>query len=73
MIVEDFVARRRAAIQTEREQYAEWKLEDELEHDLKSLRYEFEALMEREREKRRKYWGAMVQKRAATSRQDPAK
>jgi hypothetical protein len=63
--ITDFIARRHAAIQTERERFAEWQLEDELEHELKALEYEFEALMEREREKRQKYWAAMVQKRAS--------
>ena len=61
----DFIARRHTTIQTERERLAEWQLEDELEHELKVLEHEFEALMEREREKRRKYWAAMVQKRAS--------
>ena len=43
-----------------------------MEHELKTLEYEFEARMKREREQRRKYWEAMVEKRAATSRRDPA-
>jgi len=61
----DFVARRYAAIQAEREQREAWKAEDELEHALKSLQHELEARIERERVQRQKYWEAMVQKRTS--------
>lgn len=60
----DFVARRRAAIEAERESRAEYEAEDELEHELKRVRYEFEERMERERVQRQKYETAMAEKRA---------
>ena len=63
----DFMARRQAAIRDERVEFAEWLMEDQFEKELKTLRYDFEEQMERERVARRKYWEAMVQKRAANS------
>jgi hypothetical protein len=60
----DFLAR--LAIQAaELEKRAEWKLEDELEHELRALECEIKSLIERERVRREKYWEAMVQKRAS--------
>jgi hypothetical protein len=59
----DFVARRQAAIQAELERRLEWEAEDEFEHELKRLRYEFEAQMERDRATREKYWQAMIAKK----------
>jgi hypothetical protein len=56
----DFITRRRAAIQAERERFADWLLEDELEHELKIQACKHDAEIEREREKRRKYREAMA-------------
>jgi hypothetical protein len=68
----DFIARRHAAIQAEREQRLEWEAEEELRKNINAVQYEFEGRMERDRAQRRKYWEVMVQKRASTSRRDPA-
>ena len=62
-MTDSFVARRRVALQAELEQRLEWEAEDEMEHELKSLRYEFEARMEHDRAQRQKYWQAMVAKK----------
>jgi hypothetical protein len=61
----DFLARRYAAIQAEREHHAQLEAEMELEDELEFLRSEIEFRMERERAQRQKYWEAMVQKRAS--------
>ena len=61
---DDFIARRWAAIQAEREQRAGWEAQGELS-ELAVLAYELEERMRRERLQRQKYWEAMVRKRAS--------
>lgn len=67
----DFVARRYAAIQAEREHQAQLEAEMELEDELESLQSKLLFRMERERAQRQKYWEAMVQKRASGGKERP--
>jgi len=60
----DFIARRHAAIEAEHEQRAQWEDEIERVTELAMLANELEKRMERDRAQRRKYWQAMVEKRA---------
>jgi hypothetical protein len=59
----DFIARRHATIQAEHEQHAQFEDEIECVAEFAMLAYELKKRTERDREQRRKYWEAMVQKR----------
>jgi hypothetical protein len=60
----DFIARRHATIEAEHEQRAQWVDEIECVTELALLAYELKKRTERDRAQRRKYWEALVQKRA---------
>jgi hypothetical protein len=62
-MIEDFTARRRAAIEAKRLLIEEWKAEDERDCKILRAEYEFQDWLEREREKREKYEQAMAEKR----------
>ena len=65
-MIEDFTARRRAAIEAKRLLIEEMKAEDERDHKILRVEYEFQDWLERERVKREKYEQAMAEKRART-------
>jgi hypothetical protein len=69
-MIEDFTARRRAAIETKRLLLEEMKAEDERDYKIHCAEQEFEDWIERERVKRQKYEQAMVEKRAIASRRE---
>jgi hypothetical protein len=65
---EDFVARRRAAIEAQRALIEEIKAEDECDYHIACMEQELDIWLERERVKRVKYEQAMLEKRSrATS------
>jgi hypothetical protein len=63
-MIEDFTARRRAAIEAKRLLIEEMKAEDERDRQILRAEYEFRDRLERERVKREKYKQAMAEKRA---------
>jgi hypothetical protein len=64
-MIEDFTARRRAAIEAKRLQIEEMKAEDERDYQIHRAERELEDWLERERIKRHKYEQAMLEKRLA--------
>jgi hypothetical protein len=64
-MIEDFTARRRAAIEAQRLLIEEMRAEDERDYQIHCAEREFEDWLERERIKRQKYDEAMHEKRLA--------
>jgi hypothetical protein len=62
-MVEDFMARRRAAIEAKRALIEEMKAADERDYQLDCAEQEFDDWIEHERLKRQKYEQAMAEKR----------
>jgi hypothetical protein len=58
----DFITRRQTALRRERELYAEWLAEEELEAKVAQAHFEFKDRLERERAQRQKYEAAMAEK-----------
>jgi hypothetical protein len=67
-MVEDFTARRRAAIQAQRVLIEEMNAENECDYQIACAEQEFERWLERERVKREAYEQAMLEKRLARAR-----
>jgi hypothetical protein len=63
-VIEDFTARRRAAIEAKRVLHEEMMAENERDYQIHRAEREFEDWLERERVKRQKYEQAMAEKRA---------
>jgi hypothetical protein len=66
-MIEDFAARRRAAIEAQRLLVEEMKVEDERDYQIHCAEQEFEDWIERARVQRQKYEQAMAEKRAAVA------
>jgi hypothetical protein len=69
-MIEDFTARRRAAIEAKRALIEEMKAEDERDYQIACAEQEFEDWLERERVRRQKYEQAMAEKRATASQRE---
>jgi hypothetical protein len=63
-MIEDFTARRQAAIEAKRLLHEEMDAEDERDYQIHCAEREYEDWLERERIKREKYQQAMAEKRA---------
>lgn len=68
-MIEDFTARRRAAIEAKRALIEELKAENECDYQIACAEQAFEDWQTRERIKRQKYEQAMAEKRAQVLRE----
>jgi hypothetical protein len=70
-MIEDFTARRRAAIEAQRVLIEELKAENERDYQISCAEREFEDWLEREHIKRQKYEQAMAEKRCRHEADQP--